>query len=198
MSRLLALTALLAGLALAGCQRTAYYRMSPEDARNALAGSVIPDFAFGKTAHTTRGEVDGDSVVWSLRSGADGFEDVGDAATNGVILKLVAKVEPAPGGAAVTTDLAPADGVDPAGFSARLASRPGSRRLLRDIAAEQVDAQLNHRAFRFEAISGDIALAVAASLPEIRRQADAAASAAEDRDRDAIDRAYEHTDHTDR
>lgn len=190
-----ALIVLAAGLGLGGCQRGGYYRVSPDDARSDLAGSVIPDMAFGRVAHTAPAEVDGDAVVWSVRRGAEGFEDGGDSAKGAEVFRLIARVGPAPGGAQIVTDVAPAAGADPAVFASFLSARPGLEHMLRDVAAEEVDSRLRRRPFSVAAISGDMALVTVMLLPQIRKQIDAAAGASEGRDRETIDRAYERADH---
>lgn len=176
--------------ALAGCQKGKTYPMSPEAARAALVGATIPDIAFGKSAHSGPGQATTEGVEWPVLMGAseDAAMPGGD---NSEVMKLAAKLEPASGGVAVTVDIEPPPGADPKLLAAAEQQRPAMFRYFRTVAREQVDSVLNHRAFDFAAVSGDMAVAVVSSLPDIRKQMDEAAAAYERQDQETIHRAYD-------
>jgi hypothetical protein len=178
--------------ALTGCDQGKTYSMSPEAARSALAGTTIPDIAFGKSAHTAPGEATADGgVAWTivLGSAEEGAPSAdGDSSE---VMKLAAKLTPASSGVEVSVDIEPRSGVDPKLLAKAMAQRPAVVRYFRTVAREQVDAVLTHRDFSFPAVSGDMALATVSMLPDIRKQMDEEAAAYERRDLDTVHRAYD-------
>ena len=188
-ARSLAALALVATLA--ACDRAQRYATTPEVARARLAGTVIPDIAFGKAAHGGPGEVTADGVRWAVKNGfADAAAGVSapDAAAT---LFLRAKVAASGEGTEVTVDLAPPPGVDAARLQALFDQHPAMAKLFRSVAAEQVDSVLTARPFSFSNIRATMALAVVAELPNIREQMNEADEAIDERDRDTMHRAYD-------
>lgn len=187
----LALTAVVMAT-LPGCHRAAgvVYPLTPHQARQALVGQTIPDFAFGMSAWTEPATAVPGGVEWRIvpDSPADGRS--GAAASDRPIMVLTATVAPDPAGSRISVDVAPAPGADVARFNQAIAAKPAVRAMFVAIGAEAVDAALNHRKFAFSHIRAPMAIAMASMLPEIREQFDRAAEADERRDRDNIDAAY--------
>jgi predicted small lipoprotein YifL len=186
--RALAALALLA--ALAGCHQGKVYPLSPDAARSALVGTTIPDMAFGKSAHSDPGEATADAVAWRIVRGP--AEEAGPPGEgDDEMMKLTATLAPVPGGVEVSVDIGARPGADPQAVAKALSQKPAVERYFRTIAREQVDSVLTRRPFRFEAISGDMAVAMVSMLPEIRKQMDDAAAAYERRDTETIHHAYD-------
>jgi hypothetical protein len=185
--------ALLAGLT--GCGQGKVYSLSPEAARAALVGTTIPDIAFGKSAHSGPGTATAEGVVWTVLLGPG---DDGGPPSDGdgdEVMKLAAKLAPASGGVEVSVDIDPPSGADPKLLAKAMSERPAMFGYFRTVAREQADAVLTHRAFSFGAVSGDLAVAVVSSLPDIRKQLDDAAAADERRDQETMHRAYAVAEH---
>jgi hypothetical protein len=188
--RPLAALALLAMLA--ACDDTKHYATSINAARTMLVGTTIPDIAFGKSAHSGRGEATADGVQWAVQMGsADG---VGSDPAQGVgdtVMILKAKLVAADDGTDVTTDLTPPPHVDPAKFKTLFEQHPGMDGMFRTIVQEQSDSVLTNRPFSYANISGSMALAVLRELPNIRQQLDEDRKIYEQHERDTIDHAYD-------
>jgi hypothetical protein len=176
--------------ALSGCGQGEVYPLSPEAARTALAGTTVPDIAFGKSAHTSPGKATADGVAWTVVLGSDDGVP-SDSGDDSEMMNLTAKLAPASGGVDVTVDVQPLSSADPKAWAKATSRNPEMFRYFRTVAREQVDAVLTHRDFRFSAVSGDLALAVVSHLPEIRKQMDDAAAAYERQDQETIHRAYD-------
>ncbi len=177
--------------ALTGCGQGKVYSLSPDAARSALAGTTIPDIAFGKSAHSGPGEATAEGVVWTIALGPGEDGAPSDDGDGGEVMKLAAKLAPASGGVEVSVDIDPPSKGDPKLLAKAMAQRPEIFRYFRTVAREQTDSVLTHRAFSFAAVSGDMALAVVSNLPEIRKQMDDAAAAYERQDQETIHRAYD-------
>jgi hypothetical protein len=180
---------LFAGLAclgsLAACgSRATTYAVTPEAARNALAGTTIPDLAFGYEAHAEPARATGDVMVWHIDGGDR------DTAAGPPILLLVAKLVAVQGGTEVSLDIQPAAGADRAAFDRTVTEQPAVHDLFVAIAGEAVDAGLAHRAFDVGRIRTQMALAALSMLPQIQAEVDRAASAHEQQERKAVDDAY--------
>ena len=177
---------------LAGCHRAAgvVYPLTPHQARQALIGQTIPDYAFGMSAYTDPAAAAPAGVEWHVipDSPADGRSAA--AKPDRPLLVLTATVAPDPAGSRISVDVAPAPGADVARFDQAIAAKPAVRAMFVAIGVEAVDAALNHRKFAFSHIRAPTAIAMASMLPEIRQQFDRAAEADERRDRDNIDAAY--------
>ena len=178
-------------MALTGCRQGEVYSLSPDAAQSALAGTTIPDIAFGKSAHTEPGKVTAEGVAWTIALGSDEDGDPPGDGHGGEIMRLAAKLAPAPGGVDVSVDIEPLSGADPRLLDKAMSERPAVFRYFRSVAREQVDSVLTRRAFSFAAVSGDMAVATVSMLPEIRKQMDDAASAYERQDQETIHRAYD-------
>ena len=184
--------------ALTGCGQGEVYSLSPDAARSALVGTTIPDIAFGKSAHSGPGQATADGVTWSVVLGSDEDGALPGGGDGDEVMKLAAKLAPASGGVEISVDIDPPSGGDPKRLAEAVAQRPAMFGYFRTVAREQVDAVLTHRAFNFGAVSGDLALAVFSSLPDIRKQLDDAAAADERKDQETMHRAYDLADHTGR
>jgi hypothetical protein len=176
-------------LALTGCGQG--YSLSPDAARSALVGTTIPDMAFGKSAHTAPAEATPEGVSWTIVPGPSEEGAAPNDGEGGEIMRLVAKLAPSSGGVDVSVDVEPLSSTDPKLFAKAVEQRPAMFGYFRTVAREQVDAVLSHRDFNFSAVSGNLAVAVVSSLPDIRKQLDDAAAAYEQQDQETIHRAYD-------
>jgi len=176
---------------LAACDDTKHYPPSIDAARAMLVGTTIPDIAFGKSAHSGRGEATADGVQWAVEIGpADGLggdpvQGIGDK-----VMLLKAKLVAADDGTDLTVDLTPPPHVDPASFKALFDQHPGMDAMFRNIVQEQADSVLTKRSFSYANISASMALAVLRELPNIRQQLDEDRKLYEQHERDTIDHAY--------
>ncbi len=184
-----ALAAFTAWAALTGC--TQVYPQSPAAAGSALAASTIPGIAFGMSAHSGPGVATADGVAWSVLLGPEEDGAPPDAGGDSEVFKLAAKLAPASGGVEVSVDIVPPARADPKVWAKALSEQPAMFRYFRSVAREQVDAVLSHRKFSFAAVSGDLALAVAANLPNIRKQLDEANAASDLHDQETMHHAYD-------
>lgn len=186
----LAALALLAMLA--ACDDTKHYPASTDAARAMLVGTTIPDIAFGKSAHSGRGEATADGVQWAVEIGpaeglgGDPAPDIGDK-----VMLLKAKLAAAGDGTDLTVDLTPPPHVDPAKFKALFDQHPGMDGMFRNIVQEQADSVLTNRPFSYANISASMALAVLSELPNIRQQLDEDRKVYEQHERDTMDHAYD-------
>ena len=176
---------------LAGCGQGKVYSLSPDAARSALVGSAIPGIAFGEAAHSGPGEATADGVVWTIAPGPGADGGAPDDGADGELIKLAAKLAPASGGVEVTVDVEPPSNGDPKRLAEAASLRPEVFHYFRTVAREQVDSVLTHRAFSFAAVSGDLALAVASNLPNIRKQLDEANAASDRHDQETMHHAYD-------
>ena len=191
--RAIAALALLA--ALTGCGQGKVYSLSPDAARAALVGSTIPDIAFGKSAHSGPGEATAEGVVWTVVLGPGEEGPPADAGDGDEVMKLAARLAPASGGVEVSVDIDPPSGGDPKALAKAVSQRPLMFRYFRTVAREQVDAVLRRRAFSFGAVSGDLAVAVLSSLPEIRKRLAEDAAADDRKESETINHAYDAAEH---
>ena len=184
-----AVAALAVLAALTGCSQV--YSQSPAAARSALVGGAIPGIAFGMSAHSGPGVATADGVAWSVLLGPEEDGAPPDADGDSEVMKLAAKLAPASGGVEVSVDIVPPPRADPKVWAKALSQQPAMFRYFRSVAREQVDAVLTHRAFSFAAVSGDLALAVASNLPNIRKQLDEANAASDRYDQETMHHAYD-------
>ena len=172
---------------LAACGDATHYSTSTDAARAMLVGTTIPDIAFGKAAHSGRGEATADGVQWAVEMGsADGLAGNGDT-----VMLLKAKLVAAGDGTDLTVDLTPPPHVDPAKFKALFDQHPGMDGMFRNIVQEQADSVLTNRPFSYANVSRSMALAVLSELPNIRQQLDEDRKVYEQHERDTIDHAYD-------
>ena len=188
-TRLRAIAAIAVLTVLAGCNQV--YPQSPAAARSALVGGAIPPIAFGMSAHSGPGVATADGVAWSVLLGPEEGGAPPGAGGDSEVMKLAAKLVPASGGVRVSVDIVPPERADPKVWAKALSEQPAMFRYFRSVAREQVDAVLTHRAFSFAAVSGDLALAVAANLPNIRKQLDEANAATDRYDQETMHHAYD-------
>jgi len=187
--RSLAALALLAMLA--ACDDTKHYSTPADAARAKLAGTTIPDIAFGKSAHSGPGEATADGVQWAVEMGpADGLGGDPAQGIGDTVMMLKVKLAAAGDGTDLTVDLTPPPHTDPAQFKALFDQHPGMDDMFRNIAQEQADSVLTDRPFSYANISRSMALAVLRELPNIRQQLDDDRKVYEQHERDTIDHAY--------
>lgn len=186
----LAVAGLLAA-ALSGCGKpTKTYPMAQSAAWAALMGTTIPGMAFGERAHGMPGSGTPGRVVWAIEAGPDEAAQTGEPATPQVIMRLSATLTPVAYGTAVSVDIEPAGGDDPARIDALDRQFPAIARLWRAIAGEQVDAVLTQRPFDMLNIRSAMASAAMSQLSQIGKQMNEAAKEVQRREEETIDRAY--------
>jgi len=186
-SRVLAVISL---LVLAGCGRHGtVYAVATDAARQDLVGTIIPDLAFGNSAHAEPAVGTADGVEWHIVRGDDAAALPGGTPSREIMV-LSATLANADEGTLVSVDVKPAAGVDSKAFEQNMSDNPAVADMFRAIAREAVDAGLSHRPFEFGNVSAQIAMATVSMLPQITQQMDEAARAYEQRDRDTIDDAY--------
>lgn len=172
---------------LAACGDATHYSTSTDAARAMLVGTTIPDIAFGKAAHSGRGEATADGVQWAVEMGsADGLAGNGDT-----VMLLKAKLVAAGDGTDLTVDLTPPPHVDPVKFKALFDEHPGMDGMFRNIVQEQADSVLTNRPFSYANVSRSMALAMLSELPNIRQQLDEDRKVYEQHELDTIDHAYD-------
>jgi hypothetical protein len=146
--------------------------------------------AFGERAHGMPGSGTPGRVVWAIEAGPDEAAQTGEPATPQVIMRLSATLTPVAYGTAVSVDIEPAGGDDPARIDALDRQFPAIARLWRAIAGEQVDAVLTQRPFDMLNIRSAMASAAMSQLSQIGKQMNEAAKEVQRREEETIDRAY--------
>jgi microcompartment protein CcmL/EutN len=146
--------------------------------------------AFGERAHGMPGSGTPGRVVWAIEAGPDEAAQTGEPVTPHVIMRLSATLTPVAYGTAVSVDIEPAGGDDPARIDALDRQFPAMARLWRAIAGEQVDAVLTQRPFDMLNIRSAMASAAMSQLSQIGKQMNEAAKEVQRREEETIDRAY--------